>query len=283
MLAEARPRRGDRPPTRLPVRRSSRAPRLGLLVDLLEHERFIAALLGISCSQSTLLRQAAARSCRPRPRIMTPLGPQHRRSRRPRALHLAACGRGKAGIAEAMNCSSSPLPTTSGVSLPHGDQRVRLVDAHRHERVVSLHLERRAGPPRQVAVVVMGDQVGDDLGVGLGAELAAACGQALLELDVVLDDPVEDDVDACRSQSACGCALRSLTAAVRRPARVADAGGRRRAGERESCAGRGLQRLRLSGAPAGVLAALSPTSISPASASLPCSASRLPTARTESI
>ena len=75
----------------------------------------------------------------------------------------------------------------------------------------------------EVAVVVLGDQVRDHLGVGLGAELAAGREQALLERDVVLDDAVDDDVDAV---GAVGVRVGVLLAdaAVGGPAGVPDAG-----------------------------------------------------------
>ena len=47
----------------------------------------------------------------------------------------------------------------------------------------------------EVVLVVVRDQVRDHLGVGVGGELGACLEQALAELGVVLDDPVEDDVD----------------------------------------------------------------------------------------
>jgi hypothetical protein len=44
-------------------------------------------------------------------------------------------------------------------------------------------------------MVVALDQVGDDLRVGLGAEAMALGLELAPELGMVLDDPVEDDVD----------------------------------------------------------------------------------------
>ena len=104
--------------------------------------------------------------------------------------------RRNAGIAEAMNCSPSPRPMISGHSLAGADQQARLVGAHRHERIVAAELGvGGADRDDEVAVVVIGDQVRDHLGVGLEVNTAPVGDQPVLELDVVLDDPVDDDVD----------------------------------------------------------------------------------------
>ena len=47
----------------------------------------------------------------------------------------------------------------------------------------------------EVPLVVALDQVDDDLGVRLGAEAVAVGLKRLLQLAVVLDDPVQDDRD----------------------------------------------------------------------------------------
>ena len=75
--------------------------------------------------------------------------------------------------------------------------------------------------------------MGDDLGVGLGGERRAARAQLVLQRHVVLDDPVDDDVDAV---GAVDERVRVLLAdaAVGRPAGVADAD-RRRSRERGRC------------------------------------------------
>src|SRR4029077_3890793 len=70
---------------------------------------------------------------------------------------------------------------------------------------------------------VVGDQVGDDLGVGLGGELLALGLQALAQAGVVLDDPVEDDVDAAGAVVV-GVGVLLGDAAVGSPAGVGDAG-----------------------------------------------------------
>ncbi len=76
-------------------------------------------------------------------------------------------------------------------------QQPRLVRGHGHERVMAAHLGvGGADGLHEVAGVVVGHQVGDDLGVGLGGEHGAVLHEARLEGDVVLDDPVDDDVDA---------------------------------------------------------------------------------------
>ena len=81
----------------------------------------------------------------------------------------------------------------------------------------------------QVAVVVALDQVRDGLGVGLGAEAMARGLERLLELAVVLDDPVEDDrqLSVLARRQRMGVALGDR--AVRGPACVSETGRRARA------------------------------------------------------
>jgi hypothetical protein len=103
---------------------------------------------------------------------------------------------------------------------------------HGDEGVVAAQL--RVGRPHrrgEVAVVVAGDQVSDDLGVGLGGENLPCLLQAPAQLGVVLDDPVEDDVDAAGAVVVrVGVLLGD--AAVGGPAGVGDP--RRRGGQRPS-------------------------------------------------
>ncbi len=91
-------------------------------------------------------------------------------------------------------------------------------------------------------------------------EGAAGGAELVLELDVVLDDPVDDDVHAVVAVKVRVGVLLAHTA-VRRPARVSDAGRGGPLGERDGTAGR--RRV--------------------AVASFARSASRLPTARMASI
>jgi hypothetical protein len=84
---------------------------------------------------------------------------------------------------------------------------------------------RAAHGLNQVALVVMGDQVRHDLGVRLRRELRAGIDQLLAQLGVVLDDPVQDDVDTVLGVEVRMCVV-LRDASMRRPARVRDARGR---------------------------------------------------------
>ena len=72
--------------------------------------------------------------------------------------------------------------------------------------------------------VMLLDQVGDDFGVGFGRELVAFVDQLLLQADIVFDDAVVDDDDLAGA-IAMGMSVFFRGAAVRGPARVADAVG----------------------------------------------------------
>ena len=112
--------------------------------------------------------------------------------------------------------------------LAGAEQATGLAGVHGDEGVVAAQLGvGGAGGDGEVAVVVAGDQVGDDLGVGLGGELLPLGLQPLAQLGVVLDDPVEDDVDLARAVVV-GMGVLLGDAAVGRPAGVGDAGLRRR-------------------------------------------------------
>ena len=163
---------------------------------------------------------------------------------------------------EARNCSPSPRPTISGHSLRAPTMQPGLVGGDGHERVVAA--QAVVGAPDGLGQVVglvelARDQVRHDLDVGLGGELGAVGEQLLLELHVVLDDPVDHDVDAVVGvEVRVGVLLGH--AAVRGPAGVADAGGGGRRGDGDAAA----------------------ESASGASSTAARSALRLPTARTES-
>ena len=70
------------------------------------------------------------------------------------------------------------------------------------------------------------DEVRDHLGVGLGRELVALLEERRLQLAVVLDDPVEDEVDVALKAAGQRVRILGANAPVRCPARVPDAGRR---------------------------------------------------------
>ena len=122
--------------------------------------------------------------------------------------------------------------------LPRCDKRVLVIVVHGHERVVAAQVaEGLAHRLGQVAFVVALDQVGDDLGVGLGGEGVALVAQVAPQLCVVLDDPVEDDVDLIAAVAVWMGVLLG-DPAVGRPARVPepDRRGLRRDGDRAGVA-----------------------------------------------
>ena len=178
--------------------------RVGLLVDLLEHERLIALLLGrlgvpVDLHDLALQRLAVGGL------ELDALGPQHDDLVVAHVLDLARLAQ------EGRDRRADELLAVAAAD----DQRALLAGAHEHAGRVGAHGHERVVAAQapvglahgggQVPVVAARDQVGDHLGVGLGGEHRARVDELLLELDVVLDDPVDDDVDAirrCRSAGA---------------------------------------------------------------------------------
>ena len=168
--------------------------RVGLLVDLLQHEGLVATLLGRVLVPVDLLDLAADRG---------PLGPGDRRAGgvdrddlavldQEHAPGLGEEGRNRRGD-EGLPVAQ---PDDQRALLSRGDERVGMIGVHGRERVVAAQLgERRSHRLGQVALVVALDQVGDDLGVGLGAEPMPLGLELAAQLGVILDDPVEDDLD----------------------------------------------------------------------------------------
>jgi hypothetical protein len=212
--------------------------RVRLLVDLLEHERLEAALLGGLVVPLDLVDLA---------RDLGPVGLEERRALRRDhhdlavldVLHAARLAqerrdrRGQERLAVAAADHERAL-------LARPDERVGLVAAHRDEREVPVELGvgRAHGLGQGAGGEVVGDQVGDDLGVGLAAEHRAHVDETLLERHVVLDDPVDDDVDAARRVEV-RVRVRLVHAPVGGPARVADPRGRGARGERDRAVARG--------------------------------------------
>jgi hypothetical protein len=111
-----------------------------------------------------------------------------------------------------------------------------MVEMHGHERVVAAQVaERAANRLGQIAVVVALDQVGDDLGVGLRGEFVPLRPQVPPQLGVVLDDPVEDDVDLILTVAMRVGVLLGHPA-VGRPARMPKPDLRRRRGDGDGTA-----------------------------------------------
>ncbi len=109
----------------------------------------------------------------------------------------------------------------------HDAVGLALVDDRERIRAVG-PLQGRAHGRREVTLVGLLDQVGDGLGVGLGAEDVTGRLELVAQLDEVLDDAVVDDRQLAGAVDV-RVGVEVVGAAVRRPARVAQAGGRGRA------------------------------------------------------
>ena len=199
--------------------------RVGLLVDLLEHERLVAGLLGrllvpVDLGDLAVDRLASRRHER------DALGAHDDDLAVLDDLDLARLGE------EGRDRGGDELLAVAAADhqralLAGADEDVGVVEAHRDEREVALELGVGGadGLLERAERHVVRDQVGDDLGVGVRGEDGALVHQAGLEGQVVLDDAVHDDVHAVGGVGVrVGVALRH--AAVRGPARVADAGAR---------------------------------------------------------
>ena len=105
-----------------------------------------------------------------------------------------------------------------------GNDLVRIVGRDEHEREEAAQVAQRT-PHRVLQTVALHlalDEVRDDLGVRLGDERVPFFLQLVLQVEVVLDDPVVDDNDAPGTVTmGMGVFLGGPT--VRRPARMADA------------------------------------------------------------
>ena len=200
---------------------------LGLLVDLLEHERLVAALLGALVVPVELDGL-----------VVDDLAVRHREGRAlrrdrddlavARELHRARLAQ-EGGRVRRQEALALAEPDDERHLEPRADEQAGMVAVDDDEGEVPLELaERAADRLDEVALVVALDEMDDGLGVGLGRERVPVRGEALLELAVVLDDPVEDDRKAVGI--AAGQRVRVLLGdpAVRRPARVSEACGRAR-------------------------------------------------------
>ena len=196
--------------------------RVRLVVDLLEHERVVAALLGgllVPVDLGDLTRPLDTVGAEDPGAFGADLDDLAVLQR----LHVTGGGQegGHGGGQERLPLAAADHQRAL---LPGADERPGVVDAHGHERVVALEVGE--GAPHglaQIAVVVVGDQVGDHLGVRLGREPRAVIDHALLERQVVLDDAVDDDVHAVGVVGV-RVGVDLVDAPVGRPAGVGDAG-----------------------------------------------------------
>ena len=198
-----------------------------LLVDLLEHERLVAALLRALVVpvelDGVVLDRFAGSVEEPRA-----VGRDRDDLAVPRELDGARLAQERRRVrAEEHLVLADADDERDLVPGPHEQPRVVSVDDDEGEVPLELG-ECLPDGLHEVAVVVALDQVRHGLRVGLGGERVALGGKALLQLAVVLDDPVEDDRDPRGIAS--GERMRVLLSdrAVGRPARVTEA--RRRDG-----------------------------------------------------
>ncbi len=207
--------------------------RVGLLMDLLEHERLVAALLGHFGAPVDVLDGALdARAVGLHEHDV--VGRDHHDLVVLDQLDVARVGEeGRNRRAEEVLALAAA--DDERALLAGGDDEARLVRPDGDEGVVAPQpaVGQAHGFSQAVAVEQVRDEVGDDLGVGLRREDGAVGLELLLELHVVLDDPVDDDVDAVvRVEVRVRVGLRD--AAVGGPAGVADARAGRRGEHRHT-------------------------------------------------
>ena len=142
---------------------------VGLLVDLLEHERLVALLLG-RLGVPVDLDQLPVEQLAVGGQELDPVGAQDDDLVVADVLDrpgLAQEGRDR----RADELLALAAADDQRALLARADQQAGLVGAHGHERVVAAQLG--VGPAHRLdeaVVAVVGDQVGDDLGVGLRGE-----------------------------------------------------------------------------------------------------------------
>ena len=196
----------------------------GLLVDLLEHEVVVAALLG------GLRRPVDQRLC-PHEPVAVEIG--HLHARGPHIGHVALLQEDHAVRVREDRCHVARDEALLAVEA-HDERHVQagpdetadLAPVHDHERVGALDApERRADRVREITPVGVLDEVGDGLRVGLRGEPVAARLQVVPELAEVLDDPVVDDGDVTAAILV-GMGVEVVRPAMGGPAGVGEADGR---------------------------------------------------------
>jgi hypothetical protein len=198
------------------------ADRLRLLVDLLEHEVLVPALLGGVEVPLDVHHLGLAHD--------EPGGVMHDHAGRghDRDLavvqheHLARVLEDGRDVARDDRLALSDADDERRV-LPCRDDRLRVVEMHDREGIRALEVLDRSGDSRgQITGEVALDEVRDCLGVGLGAQDVPVGREVLAQLDVVLDDAVVHDRDLAGAVDVrVGVLLARL--AVRRPPGVPNA------------------------------------------------------------
>ena len=196
--------------------------RIGLVVDLLQHEGVVAGLLRGFLVPLDLLGG-------PFDRLAIGLG--HGHAIGGQGDYLAVVDRqGEAGFVEegGNRRGDEVLPLADANDqrgfLAGSDQNARRIGMHGDDRVVAAQvavgLANRFG---QVTFVVTVDQVGDHFGVRLGSEGDTLLLKPALQANVVFDDPVEDDLDLAGLVTV-GMGVGLCDPPVGRPAGVGDSG-----------------------------------------------------------
>ena len=200
-----------------------RRDRVGLLVDLLQHERLVAGLLGALVVPVELDELVVDRAAVGGAEVRRPLGPHDDDLAVVGELHLPRLAQERGGVRGDERLARRDADDHRALQ-PRSDEHARVVAMDRDEREVTLELGVGASHRLdEVALVVLLDQVRDGLGVGLGREDVALLDEAGAELAVVLDDPVEDDRELLALLGGERVRVRLGDAAVRRPARVTEA------------------------------------------------------------
>ena len=184
---------GDRPVVRQPAHHRL-LERAGLLVDLLQHEVGVPALLGglrVPVDAHRRARDAPPAEAADRRRLAR----QHRHLAVLDHEHVAGVRQERGDIRGQQRLALSD-PDDQRADAAHGHDPARFVRAHHHERV------RAPGPGHgllhrggQIAAVRVLDQVRQHLGVRLGPKPVAARHQVVLQREKVLDDPVVNHHD----------------------------------------------------------------------------------------
>ena len=210
------------PPT---MRPTSVAHDARLLVDLLEHEIGVAALLGHIDIPVDMRGRGLDR-------VPLDIGVGDALGGEQRELAVLEHDHVARGVDHGDDVRGDVAPALAaadddrGILACHGD-RAGLVGAH-HGEAVGAHDARRRLAHRLHEVAGLGvrllDQVREHLGVGVAREDVAAALELLAQLSEVLDDAVVDDGDAAVAARV-RVRVGGRGAAVRRPAGVADAAG----------------------------------------------------------